>query len=133
MKILINKGLVINAKSYPYWEEFLNLIKDYEVKVIDKKLPLKEIIELVNWCDIWISIDTFLSHLCAYHKLKSGIVLWGKSDPKLFGYEHNINLLKDINYLKPQQFKWWRDEPIDKYVFVNPETIKDVLDKTLKG
>ena len=114
MKILINRGNLQNAKSYPYWEEFLVLAKEHEIKEIKGILSEKEIIDLVNWCDIWITIDTFLPHLCAYNKLKKGIVIWGKSDPLLFGYPQNINLLKDRKYLRPDQFTFWtgvKNEP----------------------
>lgn len=123
MKILVVPGNVQNAKSYPYWERFLKLANKYEVKTINGILPDKEIIGLINWCDIWISIDSFLPHLAHYHKLKRGIVLWGQSDPNIFGYPTNINLLKDRKYLRPDQFKWWKDEPHNPEVFVTPEEI----------
>ena len=60
MKILINRGNKQNAKSYPFWDELLLLLKDYEVKEIKGILPEKDIIDLINWSDIWITIDTFL-------------------------------------------------------------------------
>lgn len=123
MKILIVPGNVHNAKSYPYWDELLELIKDHEIRKIQGILTEQEIIDLVNWCDIFISIDSFLPHLAHYHKLKRGVVIWGKSDPKIFGYEENINLIKDINHLRSEQFKWWIDEPHDPKVFVSPEEI----------
>lgn len=123
MNILINRGNLINAKSYPYWEELLVLLKDHKVKEIKGILPEKEIIDLVNWSDVWITIDSFLQHLCTYHKLKKGIVVWGKSDPLIFGYKHNINLLKNRKYLRPDQYVFWTNVPIDIDVFVSPEAI----------
>lgn len=118
MKILINPGNIQNAKSYPYWEEFLELVKDQEVKQIKGILPEQEIIDLVNWCDKWISIDSFLPHLCKYHNLKSGIVIWGKSDPLIFGYPENVNLIKDRNRLRPDQFVFWTNVKWDKDDFI---------------
>lgn len=123
MKILINRGNLINAKSYPYWDELLVLLKDHKVKEIKGTIPIKEIIDLVNWCDTWVTIDTFLQHLCAFHKLKPGIVIWGKSDPIIFGYPHNINLLKSRDFLRKDQYVFWTNVPIEKNAFVSPQTV----------
>lgn len=123
MKILIVPGNVQNAKSYPYWDRFIKMANKHEIKVVDGILSDQDIIDLVNWCDIWVSIDSFLPHFVRYHKLKRGVVLWGKSDPGIFGYKENINLLKDRKYLRAEQFKWWIDEPLDPKAFVDPEEI----------
>jgi len=123
MKILVCEGNIKNAKSYPFWPQPLEALKQHEIKKIEGILEEHEIIDLVNWCDIWISIDSLLQHLAAFHKLKPGIVIWGKSDPEIFGYKHNINLLKDRKCLRPNQFAFWKDEPIDPEVFVAPEVI----------
>jgi hypothetical protein len=127
MKILICRGNFESPKSYPYWTELLDLLKDNEIKEIKGILTEKEIIDLVNWSDIWISIDSFLPHLCAFKKLKPGIVVWGKSDPEMFGYKHNTNLLKSRDNLRPgkEQFMWWKDVPYNKEIFVLPQEIKE--------
>jgi hypothetical protein len=111
MKILINRGNVVNAKSYPYWEELIALLKSHEIKEIKGILKEQEIIDLVNWSDVWISIDSFLPHLCKYYNLKNGIVLWGKSNPQIFGYSENVNILKSILNLRPDQFGEWKNVP----------------------
>ena len=132
MKILICEGNVKTAKSYPHWERLLELLKDHEIKKIEGILKEQEIIALVEECDVWISIDSMLQHLVAYHKLKRGIVIWGKSSPKVFGYESNINLLKDYRYLSNNQFGlWWPTEPHDPDVFVGPEIIVAAIKKLL--
>ena len=127
MKILISKGNIKNAKSYPdeYWDELIDLLKDHEIKEIKGILPLNEIVDLVNWADTILSIDSFLPHLIVYHKIdKKVIVLWGTSDPLIFGYPENINLLKDRSNLREQQFKWWKDEPVPSNdVWVTPEDV----------
>ena len=126
MKILIVPGNVQTPKSYPYWNELIGLLttQGHEIKQIkDAMLPIPEIIAMVNHCDVWISIDSFLPHLVAYHNLKSGIVLWGKSDPLIFGHPTNTNLLKDRKYLRPDQFRWWRDVEYTPDAFVSPEVI----------
>jgi ADP-heptose:LPS heptosyltransferase len=129
VKILVVPGNVHTAKSYPHWPQLLKLLEGHEVRKILGELPLSEIIEAVNWCDVWVSIDSFLQHLVAYYKLKPGVVIWSKSNPAIFGYSTNINLLKDRKYLKPQQFKWWRDEPDDLDAFVAPEIIVQEIER----
>ena len=47
-------------------------------------LSEKEIIDLINWATVYLATDSFPQHLCAYHKLKKGIVIWGKSDPEIY-------------------------------------------------
>ena len=129
MRLLINRGNLQNPKSYPYWEEFLTLIPEHEVKEIKGILPEQEIIDLVNWADCVICIDSFLPHLIKYHNLKTKVIcLWGKSDPLIFGYKENINLLKDRKNLRQDQFRWWTGVVCEPNDFVSPE----VLSKTIK-
>jgi hypothetical protein len=127
MKILICRGNFDTPKSYPYWEELLNLLKDNEIKEIRGILSENEIIDLVNWSDVWITIDSFLPHLCAFKKLKPGIVIWGVSDPEIFGYPHNTNILRSRSYLRPNQFLFWTGVPINKDAFVVPSGVVKLL------
>jgi hypothetical protein len=129
MRILIVPGNIQSAKSYPHWDKLVDLLKGHEIKKIEGILREQEILDLVNWCSVWISIDSFLPHLVKCHRLKPGIVLWGKSDPLIFGYPENRNLLKDRKHLREQQFKWWKDEPADPSVFVDPQEVVDVVNK----
>ena len=133
MKILICPGNVQTAKSYPHWDRFLALARDHEIKKIEGMMEEEAIIDLVNWCDVWISIDTFLPHLIKWHKLKPGIVIWGKSDPLIFGYSTNTNLLKDRKYLRTEQFRWWFDEKHDPEVFVSPVVVFGEIHNFAKG
>ena len=123
MKILVVPGNVHTAKSYPHWDRFLELLRGHEVTTISGTIPLEQVIGLVNWCDVWVSIDSFLQHLVAYYKLKPGVVIWGLSDPLIFGHPENINLLKDRKYLRASQFHWWRDQPSVPDAFVEPEQV----------
>ena len=129
MKILINRGNIQNAKSYPYWDEFIALAKDHEIKEIKGILSTQELKDLVNWSDTFVTIDSFLPHFCAYHKLKYGVVLWGKSNPDLFGYKHNINLHN--NRFRKDQFLWWVGVPHEKEDFVKPDIILQNLQSML--
>jgi ADP-heptose:LPS heptosyltransferase len=133
MKILVIPGNIRTPKSYPHWDRLLELLKDHEVRKLEGILPEADIIALINWCDIWISIDSFLQHLVAYHHLKPGIVLWGQSDPLIFGYPTNINLLKDRKYLRPLQFRFWSEAKDAPDAFVQPEiVIQAILDRLPK-
>ena len=131
MKILISKGNIITPKSYPYWDELIGMLENNEVKKIEGILSEQEIIDLVNWCDTWVSIDSFLPHLVAFKKLKPGIVIWGKSDPDIYGYKTNINLLKDRSFLRPDQFRWWNDVSPDYNAFVSPKVVLAAIQSML--
>jgi ADP-heptose:LPS heptosyltransferase len=128
MKILIFEGQVKNAKSYPFWSELFELLKGHELIKIETNLPLDKIKEMINDCDIWISIDSFIPHLAQYHKLKTGIVLWGMSDPEIFGYKDSINLIKDRKYLRKEQFKWWKDTKPETDIWVLPEEVVKAIE-----
>ena len=67
----------------------------------------KKIISLVNVCSVWASVDNFLPHLCACHGLTPGVVVFSKSDPSIFGYEHNVNILKSREHLRVDQWGRW--------------------------
>jgi hypothetical protein len=133
-----------NAKDYPYWPELVNLLlqKSHEVvqvgtdgeEVLPKVsstvfgAPLAELKELVSASFLWISVDNFFPHFCTLVCHKPGIVVWSKSDPSIFGYLINLNLLKSRDYLKPEQFRWWEDEPYDENAFVSPEIILEAVE-----
>jgi len=135
MKILIARGTSKieegkkNAKEYPYWDRLLELCQDHEIKEISGKLNNKDLTELINWCTVWISIDSFLPHFVKYNSLKCGIVLWGLSDPLIFGYNTNINLLKDRKYLRKDQFVWWRGIEHNPEAFVSAEEVFKAINK----
>lgn len=131
-----------NPKNYPFFQELIDeLVKQYTIiqlgvtgevvfnGVIPKfNLPLIEIKQLIENCYIFISVDNFLPHL-ANHTSKPGIVLWGRSNPKIFGYSQNINLLKDKKYLRSDQFALWESIEYDPNVFVKPDVVLDIIPK----
>jgi ADP-heptose:LPS heptosyltransferase len=132
-----------NAKNYPFWPELVSLLLRENWKVIqigvtgESIIPgitssvfnasLEKLLPIVKEATAWISVDNFFPHFCAIVAKKPGIVLWGKSDPKIFGHPLNINLLKDRKYLKKEQFQWWHYEPFDPNVFVSPEVVITTL------
>ena len=130
-----------NPRAYPYWKELVELLKDYEVIQIgearDKSyVPemhvtnLEILSELIKKCDTYVTIDSFFQHY-AWSLGKKGIVIFSKSDPKIFGHKENINLIKDKRYIRNDQFNTWEGVPYEEEAFVKPETVKDNLEKLL--
>src|ERR1043165_7824064 len=124
-----------NPKNYAHWPELVALLNaaGHEITQIgcedEERIegvahflvdwPLDRLCWLINQADLWISIDSFLSHLCATERLKSGVVLWGVSDDRIFGYPRNLNLTKDSRaHLRPYQFDYWKNTAYDPGVFV---------------
>lgn len=115
-----------NAKEYPFWDEFYKLLEkeNAHVKVVEGKIPYKEIVDMVKWSDAVVTVDSFLPHLIEFYKIpKKVIVLYGKSDVDLFGYPNHIALIKDRKNMRKDRYNWWKDEPYDPSVFVLPEEI----------
>ena len=126
-----------NPKNYPFWEELISLIKEPIVQVgiegekqlvpdFRKNLSILELRQLIQECRTWVGIDSFFQHL-AWDENKKGIVLWGPSDPNIFGHPENINLLKDRKYLVPNQFLWWEATEHQAERFVTPIEVFNYL------
>lgn len=128
-----------NPKNYPYWEELIKLIDEPIVQVGIKgekqlvddfrmNLPINELRKLIQECRTWIGVDSFFQHL-AWDENKKGIVLWGVSDPLIFGHPENTNLLKDRSYLAANQFLWWELTEHNNERFVKPQEVMEYLNK----
>lgn len=128
-----------NPKNYPHWEELIKLIEEpiVQIGVLGEKqlvkdfrtnLPISELRKLIGECRTWIGVDSFFQHLC-WDEGKKGIVLWGPSDPLIFGHPENINLLKDRSLLVPNQFLWWEMTEHKSERFVKPEVVLEHLSK----
>jgi ADP-heptose:LPS heptosyltransferase len=128
-----------NPKNYPYWEELVyELQKNMHVVQVGvegekqlapdfrKNLPIVELRKLIHECQIWIGVDSFFQHL-GWDEGKKGIVLWGPSDPLIFGHPENINLLKDRSCLVDNQFIWWEATEHSNDRFVKPKEILEHL------
>ena len=87
---------------------------------------MNELCALLKECRTWISCDSFLQHL-GWDQGKKGIVLWGPSDPLIFGHPENINLLKDRSYLVKNQFLWWEATEHQNERFVEPHIVLEYL------
>jgi hypothetical protein len=130
-----------NPKNYPYWKELVYELQktmhvvqvgvegeDQLVPDFRKNLPISELRKLLQECRTWISCDSFLQHL-GWDEGKKGIVLWGPSDPLVFGHPENINLLKDRSHLVENQFIWWEATEHKNERFVEPKEVVEHLNK----
>ena len=133
----------VNPKNYPYWKEVVSKLKEkgyYVIQIgtsgeelIDANetrfnLKLNDLKELLLSSDCWASVDNFFNHFATYYK-KRGVVVFGLSDPNIFGYPENINLLKDRKLLRKHQFELWEQVDFDKNVFVDPEVVVSSIER----
>jgi ADP-heptose:LPS heptosyltransferase len=139
----MRNGATLNPKDYPHWKEVIGGLKESGYKVIQigvvgealigadevrYNLPLKELVRMLKECHTWISVDNFFQHL-AYIEKKKGVVIFGQSDPNVFGHKQNINLLKDRKYLREKQFQNWENAEYRGDVFVEPNEIINSVKK----
>lgn len=129
----------LNPKNYPYWKELISMIDEPIIQVgvegeeqlveeFKKNLPISELRQLIQTCRTWVGVDSFFQHL-AWDEGKPGIVLWGPSDPLIFGHPENINLLKDRSHLVENQFIWWEATEHQRERFVEPHIILKHINK----
>jgi hypothetical protein len=138
-----------HAKAYPWWDnltaqlnEAFPDIKLYSIGIKgDEPISgciamwnksLKDIFNFTKDAVTFITIDSFLQHLMAPMK-KQGIVLWGLSDPKLFGYKWNKNLFINENYFRPNQWDIWPGEKWIEGCWVAPSDVVKAVGDILKN
>lgn len=142
-----------NPKTYPLWEDLVSLIineKDLQIKIIQvglshelmisgvhemiKNASIDDLSQLIKDCDTWISIDNFFHHLATFIG-KKGVVIFGPSDPLIFGHPQNINLLKDRQFLRPDQFNIWEQCETKDDIFPSPiivfQSVKSLLSEPI--
>ena len=124
------------AKNYPFWNNVTEKLKDsfdliqvgagqetklkYCTQIFNA--PLRELKTLLLDCKTWISVDNFFHHFAHYYN-KKGIVIFGPSDPNLFGYKENVNLIKSRNNIRRDQFAMWDNETHDPKIFISPDKV----------
>lgn len=122
-----------NPKNYPFWKEVIEGINEPVIQIgiegeeqltadFRKNLSIPEIKQLIKDCRVWISCDSFIQHLASLSR-KRGIVLWSVSDPNIYGYPENVNLLKSRDCLSKNQFLWWESVEFDASKFVPPKEV----------
>lgn len=149
MKILIAPYAAVlrngktNPKNYPYWPEVISELVVRGVEVVQigaadetrlpgvsrfiANWPLRKLKDLAIECDLWLSVDSFWPHFCHTERLKSGVVIWGQSDPLIFGYPENENILKARSYLRECQFQSWEACEYREDAFVSPDVVIDAV------
>jgi ADP-heptose:LPS heptosyltransferase len=106
-----------NPKNYPYWPELIRLLPAPIVQVgitgetqlvpdFRSNLNLTELAALIKSSDFWISCDSFVQHY-AWDLGKPGVVLWGPSDPIIYGHPENFNITKGREFQCKDQFLMW--------------------------
>jgi len=127
-----------NPKDYPWWDELVKLLKKDDFYIIQVGISgekhingcdefifnksFRELLSVLNKCDFFISVDNFFHHFAHYYG-KWGIVIFGVSDPTLFGYKEHVNLLKSRKNLRQRQFGTWNEISYNESVFVSPEEL----------
>lgn len=134
-----------NSKDYPWWNELILEIKkldnyhviqigvlgEKELSNIDDFLinktisELKDVLYMSCW---WISVDNFFHHFAHYYGRK-GFVLFGPSDPNIFGYSKNINILKNRRYVREDTWGYWKDCIYNEEAFCSPYQVISVLNQ----
>jgi len=131
-----------NPKNYPYWQKLIKLLKACnhtiiqigckdevvfeDVDEVKFNLSLKDLAVLLQECDTWIGVDNFFQHFASLYN-KPGIVIFGKSNPDIFGYKTNTNILKDKANLRNKPFDIWEAEEFNKNVFPYAEEVLQIF------
>jgi ADP-heptose:LPS heptosyltransferase len=133
----------INPKNYPFWNLVVVKLKAKGYHVIQvgvageepiganeikSNLSIKDLKELLMSCSTWASVDNFFNHFATYYG-KKGVVIFGRSDPEIYGYAQNINLLKDRSCLRVDQFGLWESDEFRRDVFVDSDIVIDAIEK----
>jgi len=132
----------VNPKNYPYFKMLVRLLKsegwwvqqcgvkgEKEIEGADEflvNLDFGKLKSYIKSARTWIAVDNFFPHL-AQNVEKPGIVIFGQSDPLLFGEQSNYNLLKDRKYLRSNQFATWDEAEYKEDCFVSPVDIMKVV------
>ncbi len=135
-----------SPKNFPYWRSTVSMLRKdgYDVLQISMpgepdigaskrvdRLPLRDIEKLISECSAWASVDNFFQHL-GWCIGRPGVVVFGQSDPRIFGHAENFNLLKDRRYLRPQQWWLWSQTTYRDDVFVQPEKVVAAIKSLIK-
>ena len=131
----------INPKNWPYWNELIRKLKDkghylYQIGLEGELLlgchedwidqSFDELKKLLDMCDTFISVDSFFPHFAHYHG-RTGTVIFTQSDPKIFGYKDNNNLLKDRKYLRKGQFWLWTQAEYNEDAFISVDSVLNLF------
>jgi len=94
-------------------------------------LTFQKIGALLATASTWIAVDNFLPHM-AWTLSQPGVVIFGLSDPDIFGHRENINLLKGRHFLRARQFGLWSQADPNPEAFVSPEIVVRAAEQSIK-
>jgi ADP-heptose:LPS heptosyltransferase len=127
-----------SPKDYPWAKELATLLEKHNVVQVGgngdeqltpdfrRNLSFSDLGKLILESKTAITVDSYLQHYYWFLKRRA-IVLWGISDPVIFGHPENINLLKDRKFLRPQQFDLYYTNQYCTESFVTPERVVEAL------
>jgi ADP-heptose:LPS heptosyltransferase len=117
-----------NPRDYPYWNELLSSLEEHSVVICNDKMPLPQLELYLKSFDLVLTIDSFIQHFCWYHNVPT-VVIWGTSDPNIFGHKENYNLLLNRNTLREKQFDIWETEKYNPDVFPDAKTVRAYINE----
>lgn len=128
-----------SPKDYPFAKELCRLLENNDeiiqvggdtdeqiAKDFRKNLSFREVGNLIRESKTGICVDSYLQHYYWFLNRKA-IVLWGISDPIIFGHKMHLNLLKDRKYLRPNQFDLYYSNEYNTEAFVAPNEVMKAL------
>jgi ADP-heptose:LPS heptosyltransferase len=136
------KELGKNPKDWPFFNELIEAMPQHQfiqIGVGNKpyngaaviNTDRKGVIQLINECDTWICVDTWLQHVATLTCKKRGIVIFSRSEPKMFGHPQNINLLKSQMYVQ-DPYKMWLAANYSAAAFVSVDKVVEAVNEILK-
>ena len=119
-----------NPKDYPWWPELIQRLESKGLLIVQvgvegekqlvqdfrTNLSLVALGDLVQKCSFWISVDSFFQHF-AWDCGKPGFVIWGPSDPRIFGHKENYNIWTGGKDCIDYQFGLWENVALNNNRF----------------
>jgi hypothetical protein len=147
-KIFYIHPFTLPVKTYPFWNILIDNLKEAGYKVVQFKFKnepsynnvdevitpsFPTIVELLKDPDSYlISNDSFIPHLLnVYLPTKKNFVLFGCTNPDIYGYSQNINILKSKSFLVENQFTVLKDLQPNKNMWIEPIFILEIIEKNL--
>lgn len=124
-----------------WWKKLIGLLQNEGHEIVQvgvpsdthfvddfRTIPIKELKLLLQECNVWISVDSFLQHL-GWRLGVKGVVIFAQTNPNIFGHKENINLYVDEKYFMKNQFQTHEECAYIQEAFVTPEeVVKSVYD-----
>ncbi len=132
-----------SPKDYPHAKKLAELLREHNLVQVGgngdeqltpdfrPNLSFEDLGKLIVESRTGISVDSFLQHAYWYFDRRA-IVLFGISDPVIFGHPENMNLLVDRKFLREQQFDLYYTNQYRPEAFVRPDEVVKVLSEFIR-